>query len=135
MPQLKYEEIQKLVRYLDFYYKVNEMNAQEAEKYVSDSHEITVFIDELYHSGFIIVFDWSGWLKQNEKFKNTEDNLDAHIMEADLDTLRMLMTSFIRADRFNEGLFERVIIKGHVTAILLRLKELMEYCFKANNDS
>lgn len=47
-------------------------------------------------------------------------------MKVDLDTLRKLMTSYIRGDRFTDGLFEEVIISGHVTKILTRLRELMD---------
>lgn len=36
------------------------------------------------------------------------------------------MTSYIRGDRFSEGLFIDVILKGHVTNILLRLKKLTD---------
>ncbi|MEK5331898.1 DUF6508 domain-containing protein [Lysinibacillus sp. FSL W8-0992] len=75
-----------------------------------------------------MVFDWKSWLNENEIYKNIANDIEEHVMKADLDTLRKLMTSYIRGDRFNEGLFEGVIINGHVTKILTRLRELMANC-------
>lgn len=125
IPEIKYEELNGLLKFLDFYQRLDEMNTEEAEKYLMASEEIQKFYKELSNIGFIIVFDWVSWLNQNEMYKNIENNIDEHLRKADLDTLRKLMTSYIRGDRFNEGLFKRVILNGHVTKILLRLRELI----------
>lgn len=92
--------------------------------YWVESSEVSEFRKQLSDTNFLIVFDWVQWISDNKEFKDINNDLYSEIMNADLETLRKLMTSYIRGDRFNEGLFINVILKGHVTNILLRLQEL-----------
>ncbi|WP_390621044.1 DUF6508 domain-containing protein [Brevibacillus massiliensis] len=45
---------------------------------------------------------------------------------ADLDTLRKLMTCYVRGDRFNEGLLKRIVTDGKLHCILQRLREIRD---------
>lgn len=123
--EIKYEEVNKLLKYLDFFQRLDAMTCEEGKRNLLECEEIQEFYTELCNSGFIIVFNWKSWLDQNEIYKNIENDIEEHLMKADLDTLRKLMTSYIRGDRFIEGLFNGVILNGHITKILTRLKELI----------
>lgn len=124
IPEVKFEELNKLVKYLDFFQRLDAMSNEEKTRYMLECKEIQEFREELYNTAFLIVFDWKSWLNQNEMYKNIANDIEEHVMNADLETLQKLMTSYIRGDRFTEGLFEGVIINGHVTKILTRLREL-----------
>lgn len=43
------------------------------------------------------------------------------------------MTSYVRGDRFNEGLFLNVVLSGKIGAILRRLEEIKETLVKIYN--
>lgn len=124
--EIKFEELNRLVGFLDFFQRVDALMSEEEKRDMLECKEIMEFYEELYNTGFLLVFDWKSWLDQNEIYKNIANNIEEHVTKADLDTLRKLMTSYIRGDRFTEGLFEGVILNGHVTKILTRLKELMD---------
>lgn len=123
--ELKYEETNKLLKYLDFFQKLDALVSKEEKRYLLECEEILEFYTELCNTEFMIVFDWKSWLNQNEIYKNIENDIEEHLKKADLDTLRKLMTSYVRGDRFNEGLYDQVVLNGHITKILTRLKELM----------
>ncbi|GKV54483.1 hypothetical protein NCCP2222_04300 [Sporosarcina sp. NCCP-2222] len=91
-----------------------------------EREEVYEFQDELSATGFLILFDWKSWLDQNEIYKDIKNDIEEQVMKADVETLRKLMTSYIRGDRFMEGLFDGVILNGHVTKILARLEELLD---------
>lgn len=124
--EIKFEELNRLVGFLDFFQRVDALMSEEEKRDMLECKETMEFYEELYNTGFLLVFDWKSWLDQNEIYKNIANNIEEHVTKADLDTLRKLMTSYIRGDRFTEGLFEGVIINGHITKILTRLKELMD---------
>ena len=92
---------------------------------VITSDEVRRFREALNETGFLLVFDWTSWLHEHEVYKDIDHNIQDQIRNADIKTLRKLMTSYIRGDRFNEGLFISAIANGHITNILLRLKELV----------
>lgn len=91
-----------------------------------EREEIVEFHEELSKTGFLIVFDWKSWLDQNEIYKDIKNDIEEYVRKADVETLRKLMTSYIRGNRFMEGLFDGVILNGNVTKILTRLKELLD---------
>mgnify|MGYP001351305198 CR=1 FL=1 len=80
----------------------------------------------LSDTGFLMVFNWHEWLNRNEVFKDLNHNLQEEIKSADLDTLRKLMTCYVRGDRFNEGLLERMVTDGKLHCILSRLQEIRD---------
>lgn len=71
---------------------------------------------------FIIVFDWPAW---HEEAAHYMENPSA-LAKADLLTLRKLITTHVRAERFNESHLAAQYKKGHLVAILERLKEIRE---------
>lgn len=121
------EEIKELLKHLDYFQDSKSNFFTEKNGYRLESQEVIRFREVLNDTGFLMIFDWGQWLDENKIYKDI-NNLGIHerIMSADLVTLRKLMTSYIRGDRFNEGLFIAVILKGHVTKILLRLQELKD---------
>lgn len=122
--EIQFEEVHKLLKFLDFFQRIDASNNEEEKRDLLEREEIREFYNELCNTGFIIAFDWKSWLNQNEKYMNIENDIKEHVMKADIVTLRKLMTSYIRGDRYNEGLFNEVILKGHITKILTRLSEL-----------
>jgi hypothetical protein len=67
-------------------------------------------------------FDWPAW--KDEAIVLIE-NHDA-LKRADLLTLRKLITTHLRAERFNEGHLAAQFENGHLLGILERLKEVRE---------
>lgn len=122
--EIQYEEVHKLLKFLDFFQSLDATNNKEEKRDLLDREEIQEFYNVLCNTGFIIVFDWKNWLNQNEIFKNIANDIEEHLKKADITTLRKLMTSYIRGDRYNDGLFNEVILHGHITKILTRLSEL-----------
>jgi hypothetical protein len=119
------QEINKLLSYLEFFQDSSSIFFTEVNGYYLESEDVRRFRKVLNDTGFLLVFDWKKWLHDNEVYTNINYNIQEQIRNADLETLRKLMTSYIRGDRFNEGLFISAIGNGHITNILLRLKELI----------
>lgn len=117
-------DVDRLLQYLEYFQDPGSVFYHEVNGYMRESQEIGSFRKALDDVGFLMVFNWSDWLMENEIYKNLDHEVDSSIMNADLTTLRKLMTSYIRGDRFNEGLFIHVCMKGHAAKILLRLREL-----------
>lgn len=122
--EIQYEEVHKLLKFLDFFQRLDASNNEEEKRGLLEREEIKEFYNALCNTGFIFVFDWKSWLNQNEIYKNIDNDIEEHLKKADIITLRKLMTSYIRGDRYNEGLFNEVILHGHITKILTRLSEL-----------
>ena len=76
--------------------------------------------------GFLMVFNWHEWLNRNEVFKDLNHDIQEEIKSADLDTLRKLVTCYVRGDKFNEGLLERIVVDGKLHCILQRLREIRD---------
>ena len=68
-----------------------------------ESQEIGSFRKALDDVGFLMVFNWSDWLMENEIYRNLDHEVDSSIMNADLTTLRKLMTSYIRGIDLTKG--------------------------------
>lgn len=126
IPEITVEALNKLLYFIDFFQGLDAVVSEEEKRNRLDCDEFDEFYNELCNTGFLLVFDWKSWLNENEVYKNIENDIEEHIMKADLVKLRKLMTSYIRGDRFNEGLFHRVIINGHITKILTRLRVIMQ---------
>ena len=90
--------------------------------YFSFSSEVDEFIDALHRQDMIILFDWTSWRKEAERYQTDSEALET----ADLLTLRKLLTVHVRAERFAEGHLASVFESGHITAILHRLKQIRE---------
>lgn len=119
-------ELDRLLEFLDFFQNPNSIFYNQINGYRCESPEVQSFREVLSDIGFLLVFDWSKWINENEIYKDVDNDIDDNIKNAGLETLRKLMTSYIRGDRFNEGLFIHVIVNGKIAKILLRLKELKD---------
>ena len=84
------------------------------------SPEVNAFVAALSAQDLLFVFDWPSWLEEAQRYLSQPEALE----KADLTTLRMLLTTHVRADRFTEGHLASVLQSGHITAILRRLKEI-----------
>lgn len=84
------------------------------------------FIRALSGNGFIQPFDWMNW-------REGEQLIDKPtlIRKANLQTLRKLLTSHVRADRFSEGHLAGTFESGHMKMILTRLAEVHKFNPKA----
>ena len=78
------------------------------------------FVQALYDHHFVSEFDWSEWQPVAERYVEHPNLLH----DAGLGTLRKLLTTHVRKDRFSEGHLSAMVRRGHFTAILHRLKEL-----------
>ena len=86
----------------------------------SYSRELHEFEQALYARGFVVNFDWPSWGETAATYMNDHGRL----ADADLDTLRKLFTTIVRAARFSEGSLLGDCESGFVVALLRRLKEL-----------
>ncbi|MBX0330827.1 hypothetical protein K2Z83_24520 [Oscillochloris sp. ZM17-4] len=91
--------------------------------YWSASPETSAFIHALHREGFITPFDWGAWPEEARRY--TEGGATA-LATADLTTLRKLMTSYVRADRFTTGTLASLFQSGQITAVLRRLRQIRD---------
>lgn len=117
-------EIDKLLKFLDYFQDKSNVFYYEKNGYFFESDEVLKFYQMLDETGFLMVFDWRSWIADHEIYSDLSNSIANEMKEADLETLRKLLTSYMRGNRFNEGLFIHAIENGHITNILLRLREL-----------
>ncbi len=84
------------------------------------SDQASAFVRALYDNGWIANFDWPSW--QDEAIKYVES--PELIAAADLETIRKLLTTHVRKDRFCSGHLAVMFENGHITGLLQRIKEL-----------
>ena len=90
--------------------------------YFAYSPEVDAFVAALYAQDLLLVFDWPSWRAEAQRYLSQPEALET----ADLTTLRKLLTTHVRADRFSEGHLAGVLQSGHITAILRRLKAIRD---------
>jgi hypothetical protein len=90
--------------------------------YFSYSPEVDDFIKTLYEQDILVDFDWVSWKEEAQRYQSKVDALQ----QADLLTLRKLLTVHVRADRFTKGHLASVLESGHITAILSRLEQIRD---------
>jgi len=83
---------------------------------VWDAH-LMRFHQALYDNGFVYPFDWASWEERAEELLGDPSRL----AEADLQTIRMLITAHVRKERFSEGHLPEMVRCGHIAALLRRL--------------
>jgi hypothetical protein len=77
------------------------------------------FVEALYDNGFVESFGWESW-DGPRRYYEDPSLLD----DADLETVRRLLTAHVRDDRLEEGHFADMLERGHVQEILRRLAQL-----------
>jgi len=126
IPEIKSEEIKKI---LDFKKEFESKTIQEAFAVIQEPHElygvekIREFLTELDVSGFNLVFDYQAWMEEQTSGFHKDVTF---LQKADLDTLRKLMTSHIRIERFVAGHLKELFDNGYMVAFLNRLEELYQ---------
>ncbi|MGZ7171622.1 MAG: DUF6508 domain-containing protein [Halobacteriota archaeon] len=90
--------------------------------YFTLSSEASAFYKALYDNGWIIPFDWPSWQEEAVRYVQDQKLLE----QADAETLRKLLTTHVRKDRFCEGHLASMFESGHIIAILLRLQKLSQ---------
>ena len=118
------ENINKIIEYISYFENKDNVFYSIDSKYLlypyNYSKEIHDFEKVLYDENIVLVFDWGEWQPEAEKIYNNPDLLE----NADLETLRKLLTLHIRKERFYSGHLANMIKSGHILNILRRLKEI-----------
>lgn len=83
---------------------------------------VLAFLHSLSDSRLFIPFDWGSW--QDEAARLFSD--PGLIQEADPLTIRRLLTTHVRKERFCEGHLAGLCESGHIVSVLKRLKQLWE---------
>ena len=100
-------------------YQFGEWNYPEGRfPYYACRGEVDDFVGALYKAGMIFPFDWPGWQAEARRYLDDPAALDT----AGTLTLRKLLITHVRQDRFAEGHLGSILERGHITAILRRLK-------------
>lgn len=84
------------------------------------SDPVGVFIQALYDNSWVETFDWFKWQDTAAQYVDSPDLLAS----ADAETIRKLLTTHVRKDRFCEGHLASMFENGHIVALLRRLKEI-----------
>jgi len=81
---------------------------------------VDAWVDSLYEHHVIVEYGEPGWNERMQAF--SED--PSRLRSADLLTVRKVLTTVVRAERFGEGAIESAFETGLVQTAMLRLREL-----------
>lgn len=82
--------------------------------------ELRRWWSSLEQGSFPLRFDWPQWLGEAQALEREPKRL----AQADLLTLRKLMTYYLRTERFTSGTLAQIVDNGQLLRILRRLAEL-----------
>lgn len=127
VPEIGVEQIDAVLEYLPLFeeqdYEFGQWEAPEGQlPHFSFSPEVDEFISTLYEQGIMIRFDWPTWSEEAKRYQSNRAALES----ADLLTVRKLLTTHVRAERFEEGHLARIFDEGLLTALLQRLKQIRD---------
>ena len=125
VPEIDTQEIDIILKFLDIFsqdgYKLGEWVTISGHLPDFSYHpDVRAFIAALYKEKMVLSFDWTSWKDEAQRYQLDSKGL----ARADLLTLRKLLTTHVRADRFTEGHLAAMLESGHIVAILCRLKEI-----------
>ena len=83
---------------------------------------VRAFFRSFDNSGLFIPFDWVSWQKKAARICAAL----GLIQNADLLTIRKLLTTHFRKERFCEGHLASLCASGHIVSVLKRLRQLWE---------
>ena len=120
-------QLDAVLRFLPMFeqpgYSFGEWHAPEGQfPFYAYNEEVLAFLQALYDSNLLFVFDWGKWQDETRRYMDDPDAL----AQADLLALRKLLTTHVRLDRFVEGHLAGVLENGHMTAVLRRLNTIRE---------
>jgi hypothetical protein len=78
------------------------------------------FVQALYDNDWVEKFDWKKWQDTAVQYVDSPNLLAT----SDAETIRKLLTTHVRKDRFCEGHVASMCENGHIVAVLRRLKEI-----------
>lgn len=84
--------------------------------------DVQAFMEALYEHHWMYPFDWMNRVWQKRMFAMRDD--PARMARARLETMRKMLITYARADRFCDGALVEACEQGYVLAILRRVKEL-----------
>jgi hypothetical protein len=84
------------------------------------SEAVNGFVQALYENGWVESFDWGAWQDTAARYAESSEL----VAQADVDTIRKLLTTHARKDRFCEGHLVAMIESGHIATCLRRLSGL-----------
>lgn len=127
IPDIGPEQIDAVLRFLPVFetpgYRFGEWVVREGHMpWYQTRAEVNAFVKVLYAHDFVVRFDWMSWQEQAQTYQDDPGAL----AQADLLTIRKLLTLHVRQDRLVEGHLASVLEGGHVAAILRRLKRIRE---------
>jgi len=125
-PEIGLQQMDAILRFLPIFERqthFGEWVTPEGQfPYFSYDAAVSEFVGLLGEHEIMVVFDWPSWSDTAKQYE-----ADSHALAtADLLTLRKLLTTHVRADRFTEGHLASVLESGHLTAILRRLKQIRD---------
>ena len=80
------------------------------------------FFHALYENGWVVDFDWPSWQDQAEQYYLHPEKLQL----VDINTIRRLLTTHVRKDRFCGGHLLSAFKSGHLTEVLRRLQAIRQ---------
>lgn len=113
------DEILSYRTYFSENHKFGKWRGHGPAMYVDYAKNVKDFLKTLYKSKFCVYFDWVNW-KEGHKILLDHEN----IKQADLLTLRKLITTIIRKDRFCKGTLLAFMKDGTIQTILERLNSI-----------
>lgn len=123
------EDIEAILRFIPIFethgYTFGSWDLQEGcMPYAELNDEPSKFISALEKHGWVVRFDWPAWLE--------ESGFDIHskevLKEANLETIRKVITAHVRGDRFCEGHLLTMLEDGYFTALLKRIEQITDSC-------
>lgn len=122
------ESIQKLLEYLPYFVENNRFEKIDDSgrvkglmEYPEYTDEVESFIKTVYATKFLVKFAWMKWDEGRQLAYDSDK-----ISKSSLLTLRMLLTTLLRSERFSPGSFLEALEYGVVREILHRLQEIAE---------
>lgn len=89
--------------------------------FLTYSKEAEAFLEALDEHGWIEPFDWSAWQGRAARYVREPKR----VSRARLGTLRKLLTTHVRKERFCEGHLIAMFESGHLVAILERIRAIL----------
>jgi len=125
VPEIGLQQLDAILRFLPIFeqsgYVFGEWRSLEGQiPYYSMSREAKDFVQALHDQQIIFSFDWASWQEEAERYVSAPEALEM----ADTLTLRKLLTTHVRKDRFVEGHLASMLECGHITMILRRLRNI-----------
>ena len=122
---ITYENVAAILRFLTIFeddtFQAGNLVARQGNLPFWDyNNRVIQFIKELYANGWVVDFNWTAWQQEAKQYWNNP----VLIEQADVDTIRKLLTTHVRKDRFCDGHMAEAIKNGHIVVILRRLEQL-----------